>query len=992
MLGINCLVNRPALKDELRDLVSEYADLLITMDRSPSVYGVYSILRKEGYEMDAQTVSEFYRDLFSGQQGYSSDKEIDAFSNRAYIDLFEAEAEEMKVKEIGRESPVTAVVSSLMNGVRLMSDTVPSLQKVFQDRLLKAAKRVTGYKAEKSDSNKTAEQILTEVLSIEKNNPFGQGFSAMNNAEFLWKEFKKEFLEVADQLYAKGDVFEADKIKEYADILEAATYKLMMSTAEVQKVINDTLREAGYKKQVNAQSGTREIVDWNKVFSDSDFNFRDTFKNVFRPKGFSESELDRIAEELEGEYDKMRQAKVAAALNQRNKKTTSKPQKSAIQRLQQLYQYGIFNSSQQQALFKVLGVQPTTATQLNQLNQLMALNNRMLNDPISKWSDVYLETIKREIEIIIEQAEENRSSLLKAIRSFSFYNQISNAMILGNAQNITENTLSGLFQYAATNVFTQPREAVKTLRVAFNTWIDVVKGGVREGHEVTNAFNNSANAETRFNFESAKTGSQKVMAAINWIPRATLSAMDNAIKAGLIHQISIDMLKSELRRQGLDKDEVELVIAEGFYGNRAELEEIAKQMQAQLQSAGINVASGKWKRMAAQLAWANMASDGRFFSTIISNLKSAGKLRQDADVDLHENMLKAIQSAAEAAASKGLGHQADSMLMKLFADFIPKQFGKAVIEARNKGRGLEAAELGRSFWGQANKFRYGAMRWTWLTLEKTTGLALLQTLVTDVLLNKFRRKGRHFLYSKIDFNVDFDDTKDVERLRENLEWYASLKQRLIRESAGPIVGYFSLVLVQSLFSSGGDDEEKKEALLDTAIAMQENRQFKRWMQKLLPARSYAYLLNLAETERGEVKYKYPDEFDLPDNVPLLEMFLGLKQVMPAMYSNINESGMADITKGIDDIKKGRSPEGWAKIGKALIGSVVTSPLSVFDVQTGPFKKNPLLDSEEYNQLEPKGFLEGVGRGLLNKDLWKRIKVGQDQQQGSSVEDLLRQIP
>lgn len=996
MLGINCLVNRPILREELRDLVSEYADLLITMDKSPSVYGVYSALRKDGYELDSQTVGELYRDLFSGQDVYSKDEEIDAFSNKPYIDLFKAEAEANKVKEIGRNSPVVAAVSSLMNGVKLMAETVPSLQKVFEERLLKAAKRVTGYKSERSDASKTSEQILTEVLAIERYNDFGRtpeaqgAFSAMNNAELLWREFKREFQEVADELYAKGDVFNGDKIMEYASILENASYQLMMSAPEIQKVIGDTLKEAGYKKEVKGTTGTREIIDWNKVFADSDFNFRDTFKNVFRPKGFTEAELNRIADELEGEYDKLREAKMAAALEQRNKTRKTNPPKTALQRLNQLYQYGIFNSSQQQAMFKVLGVQPTTAAQISQLNQLMALNNRLLNDPIAKWSDTYIKTIRREIENIIERSEENRDLMLKMIRGFSFFNQINNAMLLSNAQNVTENTLSGLFQYLVTNVFTQPREAVKTFRIAFNTWVDIAKGGAREGSEKSDSFNNSGGTEEGFNFETAKTGGQKVMAAMTLVPRVMLSAMDNAIKAGLIHQISIDMLKKELKNQGLDKDEIELVIAEIFYGNRQQLEEIAKIMQQNLEDSGVNAAKGKWKRMAAQLAWANMVSDGNFFTTAINNLKNSGRLSKD--VELNEELLKAIKDAAEEAAAKGLGHQSDSWVMKAFTDYIPSMFSRSIQEARSKGRGLARAELARSAFAQANKFRFGALRWTWLTLEKTTGLALMQTLLTDVLYNKIKKsmgkEYRPWLYTQIDSAIDYDDKNQVKNLQENLAWYASLKQRLIRESIGPIMGYISVQMISAVFSGGGDDEDKKQALIDLAVSMQEDRMKKRWFQKALPPRAFAYLSTLAWTERGEIKTKDIDEVELPDAISPIQAFLGINELYPSVINNLNESTAAKIYQGLTQ----NNEDGWAKVGDGLINSVITSPLKVLDVQMGPFKKNPLLDSDEYNRLEPKGFEEGALKGILNKGLWNNIKNSkQDDYEGSSIDDLLRSL-
>lgn len=974
MLGINCLVNRWQLRDELKDLVELHGLELIAEDKAPTIQAVYNSLRLAGFEIDAQTTGELYRDTNSFKKGdfYSTDDEIDAFTDKTYIDLFAAEAEENKEKRIGKDNPVVFTVASLMNGVKLMGEQTPTLQRIFQDRLLKAAKRVTGFKGEHIPANATAEQILKEAFTIEKHNPFGTGFSEMENAELLWREFKKEFAEVADVLEQKGDVYNADKIRSYADILEKATYKLMLSGAEVQKIISETLREAGFKKEVKSGGTVREIVDWNKIFNKTDFNFRETIKDVFRPKGFSEKELSRIADEMEDEYKKLRAAKLEASLRNANKGATRTEQKSAVHRLQQLYQYGIFSSSNMQALFRALKVKPTTAKQIEVLHRLMEVNNQALANNVSNFSPTYIKSIQREIEIIIEHSEEDRSGMLKAVRAYSFYNQFANALILSNAQNITENTLSGIFQLFSTMLFTQPKEAIETLKVVARVAGDVAQGGVREGQEISNSFNTSANAEERFNFETAKTPGQKILAGINLMPRVMMSVADNSIKAGLVHQMGIDMLKRELKRQGLSSEEANLVINEAFYGNRAEIEKIAKGLESDLVDSGVKVAKGKWKRIAAELSWSNMATDGGFFEELIKKLESAGDIGKH--IEMSSTLVKDIRDAAEIAASKGLGHQADSKIME-FLDRIPSFFSRQVQEKRTQGRGLEGAELQRALYSQANKFRYGALRWTWLTLEKSTGLALLQTLITDVLLAKARGKQSGILnrYSSIDIDIDENDNAAVKRRAEELAWYASLKQRLIREVMGPLVGYLALRAVQALFSGSGSDDDKKRHLRNLAVAMRKDSMINRWYQKLLSARAYNYLSELAWVDRGEIKKKKISDITLPDELDAFEVAAGLNELLPTLKNNYNNSEVSKIIDTFVKWKQIGADKASGKLGEALVGVFFTSPFKIFDVQTGPFKSNPMLSSGDYKKLTPKNFWDGALKGFIDKQSWRNIQ-------------------
>lgn len=978
MLGINCLLDNIDIKSELKQLIDLKGWEIAAEGKSPSIQAVFRALRKDGLEIDAQTLSHLYEDVFGSHPLFSTQTEIDDFRNDTYRKLIDAEAELMKAKEIGKDSPVTTAVSKLMEQVKLMGENVPSLQRLFQDRLMKAAKKVTGFSPEKSDKNKTAENILKEVLMLEQNNSFNTTFGAMENAERLWTEFRKEFMEMADILEQKDDVYNAEKIRQYADILEGATYRFLMSAAEAQQVIKETLQEAGYVKEVTVKGEARKITDWNKIFADTDFDFRKTIKDTFRPKGFSEKELDRIAEEMQVEYNKVRDAKIEAELNRRNKESKSKTSKSAIQKLQQLYQVGIFESANQRALFKVLGIPDATQKQIDQLQQLMQVNNKAMQSPVEQWSPTYLKTIQREIEIIIEQAEENKSFLLNAIRKFSFFNQLNNALLLSNPQNVTENVLSGAFQTMITTVFTQPKEAGKSLKVLYDVFLDVVKGGVREGQEMTNTFNSSGNYEDRYNFETAETGGQKVKAFLGMLPRVFLSSFDNAYKASIIHQVATDVVKNELIRQGANSREADLILNETLYGNTAEIEKIAKQLQDNLNASGISVGNQKWKRISHELAWANLISDGEFFQDTLNNLVKSGDVRKELEgININKELLEDVLNAAEIAASKGLGHQADSKMFELL-DSLSQYIGRKVSESRRQGRGLAGAEATRALWSQANRFRYGALRWMWLTFEKTSGFALLQTLLTDMIapavgLREKKQSGFFNKYKNITIDINPDDAKARKQRAEEIAWYTSLKQRLIRETIGPVFGYATLMLVQSLFSGSGDDDDDKRELLDLSIQMRKDRRYGRWMQKLLPPRAYNYLTELAWMDQfGTLKHKKLSEIELPGELNAVESLYSTTNLLQTFKNNFNDAGMDKLTEslaGMAQDKKGSA----AKFGGAMMSVLFSNPLQVYDVYKNAFVANPMLSKKQYEKLKPDGFWEGVIKGSVTQDMWKDYK-------------------
>lgn len=963
MLGINCLLRNGQILPELRDIIRSAGYELAANGNRPSIQAVFGVLRKVGLEVDIQTTSLLYEDVFDTTDPiFSSVEELADARAETFRDLIDAEASELKLREIGKDNPVVQNVEKIMKSLQLVAGQIPTMQRTMQDRLAKAAQRVMKVKPEKQ-GERTSWDIIREVLQIEQPNDFA-GLGNMETAETMWKEFQKEFNEMAGELEQKGDVYNAEKIRQYADILEDATYKFMLSTPETQKVIKDTLGEAGFTKEINTQAGPKKIIDWNKVIT-SNVDFKQTIKDIFGKKGFSEAETNRIADELESEFKEIKAAKMERALDLKNKDAKKQPPKNAVNRLLNLYQLGIFNNANQNALFKVLGVSGVTQARINRLQQLMTVFNQAQQLPVSSWSATYIRTIQREIEKIIEQSEEGQSGAINLIRKWGFYSQLSNTLLLSNPQNIAENVTSGIMQYLMT-ALTNPSAVRQAINVTADVLTDVAKGGVREGHELFNTFNSSGNLEDRYNFETAETPKEKIAAYAALIPRLALSSIDNSFKAGLVHTMGINALKKVLIRQGATAEEANLLINEGFYGNRAELESIAKDLEDNLRAMGIPAAKGKWKRMAAEMAWANMLSDGQFFHDTLDRLQKAGQVDKNLNPEINANLLKAIRNAAEGAASKGLGHQSDSWLLGLL-DSVSRNLGDRVTTARQTGRGLASAEIMRNAYSAVNRYRPGSLRWWWLGFEKSSGLAFVQTLISDVILNKWLGK------IPLNFNkIDLSDTND--NLQEELDKYMSLRQRLVRETVGPIIAYAigNTVFAAVLSGFGGDDDSQGEKAQKLALWMLENNARKRWMQKLLPPQTYNYLTTLAWVDKyGKIHTKKIDEIKDPLD---LRNLIATDNMIRNFVNNYSEASIVKLFDGLITAM-GADKSVWPALGE-FSGNFFNlgGPLKSYQIWKDAFIANPKMSKKEYDKIKPNDFWEGFLHQSLNSELYLKAQT------------------
>lgn len=969
MLGINCLLNNLEIIPNLKKIVEYTGYNLAANNKRPTIEAVYNNLRKAKLEVDIQTVSHLYEEVFDlNDETFSSADEVNEARGQTFRRIANKREALVRQNQIGKDSPVVAAAAQLANMINGDLSSAPTIQKIMQDRLVKASKRIMQLEG-KTLQGKTTEEILREVLSLENKNPY-YVLGAMENAETLFKELQSEFSDLAS---IAGDHFQEQEIIEYAEVLEESAYGLLLSTPEMQMIIRDTLKEAGFAKEIKTKDGVRTVVDWKKVTT-ADIDFRETIKNVFSKKGFSAKEVNRIATDLEGEFSELQQAKISQALFTANKKAANNVkdyrQQSEMNKLLELYQLGIFNSSSQQALMKVLGVTEASQKQIAVIQTLMKQYNAAIKQPMSKWSPTYIKTLQREIENIIEQIEEH-DARLKALRIWGFVSQLNGTAILANLQNITENTTSGLVEYMIT-LARNPKQAIESAKVFWNVFTDIIGGGVREGTELSNAFNTSGNFEDRFNFETAKTPKQKMVAAVSTISRTLLSSFDNAYKASISHLLTINTMRKVLNQQGLSNHDSATVVNEIYFGNRTQIEDMSKMLAENLVGAGVKNVGDKWKRIAGEISMANLLSDGQFFNDTINRLEKSGAIQTGNKIELNEKLIKAIRVSAEATASKGLGHEADAWALQLM-DKINAGLNEKITEARknNDKDALIRAEIGRNAYGMINRFRSGALRWMWLSFQKASGIALIQTLITDVALNK----GKYLNFDNLRLTSENEN-----EIVEDLSKYLALRQRLVRETLVPFLSYtvgYGAILPMLLALRGEDDDEEGYGALAAWIESDPAR--KRWFQKGLPLAVFNYLDKQTKNVYGVVSVredvKKPSWSDVID--PEIAVNALVNTFNQATVARLAEDTKRELnkTEGNYLVPAGKFVGNFLNLGGLLKNYQLNA--DAIKVIQGKATK---LSKKEYDEIKPDNFIDGFLYNSLDQQNYKRVRIGGEAEQ------------
>lgn len=1005
MLGINCLLKNRSIQSSLRDIIEVAGYELASKTGEAKLKDVFRVLRQSELEIDIQTLSHLYEDIFdTTDPAFSDAEEIENARQETFKKLAEKTAQ-VYTSSIGLNKPSVAATANIINSL-IKNITNKTQQKVMEERLIKAARRILGIKNKTTE--KSAEDLIKEVLSTEQNNDYYE-FGQMENAQTL-------FNEMADEMVSEGDAYDNAEMQRFGQILKGITLDFLASTGEIKKMVDATLKEAGYTKELNVNGETRQVVDWDKIIK-SNVDFNAALKKLFTDKGISEENADNLVNGLANQYQDILSKKIEAKLARKNKdaKNNKEPEvKKNIDRLLDLYNLGIFENANQDALAKMMNVPDLKQEQLKQLRQIISSYQTMIHaTPMAQWSPTVTRTFQRQIEALIYSFE-NEQTAVNVMSKLSSFFQWSNAIILVNPQNIVENLLSGFVEANVVTGAINPAGAWKGLSDFTNKFADFIKGGVRVGEEKANAFNRGGNLEDVYNRETK--GLKRLDVWISAIPRAALSSADNGFKHQIVQSLIQKTLRQLLVSKGATKEEANLILNKIYYGNNDEIQQVAKQLSGSIVSAGVNTettAQGedlnvKEKVIASELALANMMTEGKFFQDTLNDMIASGELSEALrdNLDINEELLLTIRNAAYNTAAKGLGHEADNELLKMFETRYDA-LNKSIHEAQKKGDyGEYILKMTLKFLlAGINKFRTGGFNWMYLGLQKSTGLALAQTLITDVALGKTR--GIPLKFSDIDFS-------DEDNAENQLSRYMALRQRLVRETIPVIFAYGISAAAIAFIKGGGDDEEKKKRLNRVKNYMDSHPAAKRWVNKLSPQLLYTYLSNVngitmdkfpAITAEDAKKLTDNGIYDISsDNLPQVKQILGLslseskklqekideengKELPSLVGAYINPKYQWEAQKNniqpnpaiqwsinmLDRTKPDKS---------AITGQAFANILNLGGVlQSYDLWKNSITNPEkvegEYKLTKPQGFGEGFMNRTLNKDLYKSLFVSEN---------------
>lgn len=801
------------------------------------------------------------------------------------------------------------------------------------------------------------------------------------------------------------------------------TGELYISPALGEETIKYVLKKAKGGKYTKENAQGDIVIDWAKVMGDQQFSIADIIREVFG-NNFSHREISGLVDAIAPMFEPMMQKKSETILAQKEKEVQPRTpsQQFAIDRLLNLYNYGIFDSANQTALMKVLGVSSATQQLINSVQNIVSLYNNAMQNELSKWSPTYLKTLERQINVQIEKLAKLPNAV-NFMNKLGYYMQFNNAAILANPQNIAENILSGAFGELSTLV-QNPRRFIPAMKDFAHKWLDFNKGGVRVGHEKLNAFNASGNLEDFYNAEVRSGKRSDVIAT--FVPRLLLSSFDNAFKFSMVNNIVTDLLYKELRRQGLNKQQASMVLNEAYYGNTDELVRISKRLSSNLVLSGVRTETSqgtqdgtttKEKVIASELALANMLTNGKFFQDLLNQWVADGKITeaQAGTINFDDQLLRDIRDAAYSAASKELGHEADNVIVDYFAQGIEK-IDKNLKEAKQKDDTSKYVvfKMMQLFMNGINKFRQGGLAWTFLGLQKASGLSLLQTVITDIVFprvfkdsrGKWAGTGAALRYKDIDFT-------DLNKRAKALKDYQSLRQRLVRHTLAPLLGYSITGAILMAIKGSGDEEEKRKRLKEFINELDKFPALKRWTEKVAPIQLTNYIETINTIDINKIKglgEKSMEKLEAAgiesvnlDNVDTVAMVLGLSaekksDLVAAIHANnameipslmslyFSKDGIKAAFKQTSrpnpliqlglDLQDIRVPDKDAALGTfagtvANLGGVLKS----YDIWKNSIT-NPEKIRGEYKMIKPEGFVEAFAYNSLTKDMYKSLFKGE----------------
>ena len=626
------------------------------------------------------------------------------------------------------------------------------------------------------------------------------------------KKLEKDILKLNKQI-EKGqkDKFEKKTTRESEEL-----DRLRKEKAEKQAIlealdptprmfIENALIEQGFGREINVRTKDgvekRMVLDWKKLAGEegSVDNIRERVESALRDKGYSEEQILRMKDAFVEEYNNLAASIAEKALNEinaKNKEGVTIEQKSAVRKLVEMYNYGLFDKDPVEyeiALAKTLGV---TGLGVDAVRKMAELGQTMSNLFNSNFEGQPLNesTLRTAIQVIEEQARVilNMEALkggnwfFKGTELTRMYMDVAQRMMLNTFKQGLENPISGLLErfyssvaYAGKIPETLNAQQRKLARDIYKEI--VLQKGLGYGN-VGNAFITTGNIDAYVHKLPDSALVQGIMSVA--MGKTILDAVDSSYKAKITQQkftynlikiLTKDRVINGKTVKGMSLDEAKKYVAEKISGQSFEK---AKQTAKEIIDR-VNKDAGR-----------KIFNDSpQFVNRLANDIVNAALINGEA---ITEEMVTAAYNAAYRAAGRGLGHVSNNYLtsgVNYMTGKIETQRKKAIEEKRF----TDAAFLNiysMLFRNVLNPFVGGGTNWIVLKAEKT-GLGLISGFI-----NKVRNSSK----------IDMTSETGMKELEDAMYDDMKANDKFTRGAIGGMVTALAFLLIKG---TAAEDEYEK---------------------------------------------------------------------------------------------------------------------------------------------------------------------------------------
>jgi hypothetical protein len=984
-----------------QEVVKTITDSLYSEYKEAYLDDVFRIIRKSGIEMDLSTVAMIYMDQNNVyEDGFTSMEDIYAMLNSSLskILLFTPKPG----TEIGKLSPASEAAIRVMNTIQKAMDlTIPddSVQKQLQTRLVGAAKRIlladeAGKEILKAKkTNQDSIELIKHVFDLGNNHPDGI-FGRLSSGAELWEQFKSELNDMKSIL--DEDTFAEAEIKQMIDVLQDTTYEILLNTNEARSALNDILKKAGFTKV----KGDKVQVDWDQIKKINP-NIYKTILDVLKLNGVPSIGAIYAAKTLEREYNRM--------LQQNIKQETE----NILQDKGQLERYSVlatenpeaFNNARNNAMLSAIGLGNVNIATVINLRTALQNYNLLIKNPRTAFSPTYKAILERKIRNDIERAmEKNGTNFMQFSRNYQLASQFGMGLILSNAGNIIENTLSGISGMIDA-AFSEPTTIFEAVKRGMATGLDVAKGGVRIGAEKANINAAAVNLDDR---TTAQENNAKWKVWANLFQRITLSATDALFGQAIYSAVEFRALRKILKSKGLSTKESNLIINELYFKNSNEIENLADSMIKNIESFGIKPNKQMRDRIINELLISNMDSAGENWTDLANMIELKGNLELSNKIKstkLQAEILVRIRDVANAVRARAMGHQADTMLGAFLEKAYSTDMNNAIeknmkraseartaTEFKSENRKQAGMELARGFFGNAIFARRGALNWAFLGLARSTGLPLLSTLIFDIGIRgliggKLITENKLATYLE---SLDNEKNKDsfintMDKMMENMEYTYAVRQRLVRNTLGVLLGGISASIIIGYMKKDCDDNDPD--CIAKKVKKWKDKGYLRSIEKLFPYILNGYLNNQLD-EFGKIRPESERANSIMDYYKNSLTINGITPAIETYKTYVEKNGIANdkiIVPILNMLFPPKYVEEHEKNGyrMATMGDMISSAVGLrhmkaidvwrdrLNAYTGANDdKNIATIKQERLELIPETFVEGFLSQVLERNVMR----------------------